>query len=247
MSRAMAKQQPSKRAYDSTGRQEQAEQTRRRILEAARRQFIERGYAGATVEAIAVDAGVSTQTIYAIFKNKKKLLISLMNVSPATGVEDHTPMSERSNVQAVAQEPDQRRQLQMFAQVVASNLDQVAAVSTIMEDAARVEPDFDRILQKLKKQRLEHMTLAAQQIAAHGPFRPGLDEEMARDTIWVLTSPDVFLLLTRERGWNRDKYADWLADMLIKALLPNPGSPVAGGPNLSPLQGPISRSSLVSF
>jgi len=216
----MAKPKPSKRIYDSSGRQEQAEQTRRRILEAARNQFLERGYTGATAEAIAAEAGVSAQTIYAIFKNKKELLVSLMNVSPTTGVEDRTPMEERLNVQAVARERNQHRQLQMFAQVVAANLDQVAAVSQIMADAARVEPDLERILQKLNRQRLEHMALATRQVAANGPFRDGMEEEDARDTIWTLTSPDVFLLLTRDRGWSREKYADWLADMLTKTLLP---------------------------
>src|SRR6266540_7242585 len=106
----MTKLKPNKREYDSTRRQAQADETRRRILEAARRQFIERGYAGATAESIAAEAGVAAQTIYAIFKNKKKLFVSLMNVSPTTGMEDHTPMPERANVQAVSEEHDQRRQ-----------------------------------------------------------------------------------------------------------------------------------------
>jgi hypothetical protein len=143
-----------------------------------------------------------------------------MNVSPTTGVEDHTPMPERPSVQAVSHEHDQRRQLQMFAQVVASNLDQVAVVSEIMTDAARIEPDFDRILQKLNRQRLEHMTLAVQQFAANGSFRDNMDEEYARNTVWTLTSPEVFLLLTRDRGWSKEKYAQWLADTLTRALLP---------------------------
>lgn len=218
----MTTQKTSKREYDSTRRQAQADETRRRILEAARRQFMERGYAGATAEAIASEAGVSAQTIYAIFKNKKKLFVSLMNVSPTTGVEDHTPMAARPNVQAVAQERDRHRQLQMFAQVVANNLDQVSVVYEIMIDAAKIEPDFDRILQKLNRQRLENMTLAVQQFAANGPFREDMDEIHARDTVWTLTSSEVFLLLTRERGWSKEQYADWLADLLIKALLPSP-------------------------
>jgi AcrR family transcriptional regulator len=220
MSRAMTKPKSPKREYDSTRRQAQANETRRHILEAARKLFMERGYAGATAEAIAAEAGVAAQTIYAIFKNKKKILVSLMNVSPTTGVEDHTPMLERPPVQAVSQEPDQHRQLQMFAQVVASNLDQVAVVSEIMTDAAKIEPDFDRILQKLNKQRLEHMTFAVQQIASNGPFREKVDEAYATDTVWTLTSPDVFLLLRRDRGWSKEKYAQWLADMLIEVLLP---------------------------
>ena len=216
----MTKLKTSKRVYDSSRRQAQAKETRRHILEAARKLFMERGYTGATAEAIAAEAGVSAQTIYAIFKNKKRILVSLMNVSPATGVEDHTPMPERPNVRAVAQEHDQRRQLQMFAQVVASNLNQVAAVFEIMTDAARIEPDFERIVQKLNKQRLEHMTLAVQQIAANGPFRETMDKTYARDIVWMLTSGEVFLLLTRDRGWSKEQYADWLADMLIRALLP---------------------------
>ena len=123
----MTKRKSTKREYDSTRRQAQANETRRHILEAARKLFMERGYAGATAEAIAAEAGVAAQTIYAIFKNKKRILVSLMNVSPATGVEDHTPMPERPSVQAVSQERDQRRQLEMFAQVVAANLDQQLA------------------------------------------------------------------------------------------------------------------------
>jgi len=216
----MTKQKSPKREYDSTRRQAQAQETHRHVLEAARKLFMERGYAGATAEAIAAEAGVSAQTIYAIFKNKKRILISLMNVSPTTGVEDHTPMVERANVQAVSQEPDQRRQLQMFAEVVANNLDKVAVVSEIMTDAARVEPDLDRILQKLNKQRLEHMSYAVQQIAANGPFRENADGDYARETVWTLTSPEVFLLLTRDRGWSKERYAAWLADMLIRGLLP---------------------------
>jgi AcrR family transcriptional regulator len=216
----MTKLKSPKRTYDSSRRQAQANETRRHILEAARKLFIERGYAGATAEAIAAEAGVSAQTIYAIFKNKKRILVSLMNVSPATGVEDHTPMVERANVQAVSQEHEQRRQLQMFAEVVAGNLDQVAAVFEVMTEAAKVEPDFERIIQKLNKQRLEHMTSAVQDIAANGPFRDNIDETYARDTVWTLTSGEVFLLLTRDRGWSKEKYAEWLAEMLIRALLP---------------------------
>ena len=216
----MTKLKSTKRTYDSSRRQAQANETRRHILEAARKLFIERGYAGATAEAIAAEAGVAAQTIYAIFKNKKRILVSLMNVSPATGVEDHTPTAERASVQAVSQERDRRRQLQMFAQVVANNLDQVSAVFEVMTEAAKMEPDLDRIIQKLNKQRLENMTFAVQQFAMNGPFRDNMDEAYARDTVWTLTSGEVFLLLTRDRSWSKEKYAEWLAEMLIRALLP---------------------------
>jgi len=89
-----------------------------------------------------------------------------------------------------------------------------------MADAAKTEPDFDRMLQKLNKQRLEHMTLAVQQVSANGLFRENVDKAYATDTVWTLTSPEVFLLLTQGRGWSKENYAQWLADMLTRALLP---------------------------
>ena|SRR5215216_2568413 len=210
----------SKREYDSSRRQAQANETRRHILEAARKLFIERGYVGTTAEAIAAEASVSLQTIYAIFKNKRKILISLMNVSSSDGSEDRLPMSERVGAKAVAEERDQHHQLQMFAEVVAYNLDQVAIISKILIDAAKTETEIDRILQRLNKQRLENMSLAVQQIAVNGPFRENISREDAINTVWTLTSPEVFLLLTQDRGWSKEKYAEWLADMLIRALLP---------------------------
>lgn len=218
----MPKTKSLRREYDSTRRQAQADETRRHILEAARKLFTERGYAGATAEAIAVEASVALQTVYAIFKNKRKILVSLMNVSSPTGNEDYIPITERSGPQAVARETDQRRQLQMFAEVVAYNLDQVAVISRIMVEAAKTEVEIDRILQKLNKQRLEHMTLAVQQIAANGPFRENMDEAYATDTVWTLASPEVFLLLVQNRNWSKEKYAGWLADTLIRTLLPEP-------------------------
>ncbi len=215
----MSKLKSQKREYDSSRRQAQASETRGRILDAARKLFMERGYTGATAEAIAAEAGVAAQTIYAIFKNKKRILASLMNVSSPAGDEDHVPIPERSGPQAVSHEPDQRRQLQMFADIVAYNLDQVAVISQIMVDAAKTEAEIDRILQKLNKQRLEHMTLAVQQIAVNGPFRENMDVPYATDIVWTLTSPEVFLLLTHDRSWSKEKYAHWLADTLTRALL----------------------------
>jgi AcrR family transcriptional regulator len=216
----MAKSNSSKRKYDSTRRQAQADETRRQILEAARKLFMERGYAGATIDAIATEAKVAPETVYAVFRNKKRILINLMNVSSPGSAEEAIPMLQRAGPQAVSQEHDQRRQLQMFAQVVANNLAQVAPVSEILVNAAKTERDVHRIMQRLINQRLEHMKFAVQQIAPNGPFREKVDEAYATDIVWTLTSPEVFLLLTRDRGWSKEKYAQWLADALIRVLLP---------------------------
>ena len=216
----MKKSNSPKRKYDSTRRQSQADETRRQILTAAHRLFTERGYAGATIEAIAAQAGVAPETIYAVFKNKGKILASLVNFLSASRAEERVPLLERIGPQAVAQERDQRRQLQLFAQVVANNLEGNASISEIILVAAKTDQDIEKIMQQFIKQRRQHMAVAVQQIAANGPFRDNMDEEYATDTVWTLASPEVFLLLTRDLGWPKDKYAQWLTETLISVLLP---------------------------
>lgn len=208
-----------KRGYRSTIRQEQAEQTRVRILQAARKLFAERGYAGTSMQAVAAQADVGIQTIYAIFRNKPRLLVALFNAVSARPGEEHTAVPERAAPRAVGRERDQRKQLRMFAEVVAENLSGGAAVSEIMVDAARTEPEIRRVLQKLSAARLEHMMLFVQQLRANGPLRDGLEDIAARDIVWALSGPEVFLLLTRERGWRKETYQEWLADALMHALL----------------------------
>ena len=56
---------------------ERAGRTRADILEAARRRFIAEGYAGAGMEAIARDTGISTATLYDLFSSKAELFRSV--------------------------------------------------------------------------------------------------------------------------------------------------------------------------
>jgi AcrR family transcriptional regulator len=216
----MPKSNSTKRKYDSTRRQAQAGETHRQILEAAHKLFIEHGYAGATIEAIAKEAGVALKTVYAVFKNKWKILVTLLNNSSSNSGEENIPMLERAGPRAVAQERDQRRQLQMFARVIANNLEGAAYIAEIMQVAAKTEADVDKMVQNLNQQRWQHMAVAVLQIVNNGSLKEEMDAALATDIVWTLTSPEVFLLLTRDRGWSKEKYAEWLADTLIRALLP---------------------------
>jgi AcrR family transcriptional regulator len=59
-------------------RVESKEQTRRRLLEAAKRVFRRRGYRGASVEAIAAEAGYTVGALYSNFERKDDLLLALL-------------------------------------------------------------------------------------------------------------------------------------------------------------------------
>ena len=63
------------------------------------------------------------------------------------------------------------------------------------------------------------MTFLVEQLARVGGLRAGLDSQQAAETVWALSSAEVFHLLTVERGWPSEKYRTWLVDSLARILL----------------------------
>src|ERR1700704_962449 len=69
----MAASVKRRRTYSTTLRREQAQMTRQRILEAARRLLISGSYSRVTMEEIAREARVAYQTVFSIFGSKLRL------------------------------------------------------------------------------------------------------------------------------------------------------------------------------
>lgn len=71
------------------GRRPGQTETRERILAAARHQFAERGFGGATIRGIAADAGVNPALIHHFFGTKEQVFVAALNVPvhPAVMVE----------------------------------------------------------------------------------------------------------------------------------------------------------------
>jgi AcrR family transcriptional regulator len=208
-----------KRAYNSARRQAQARQTRQQIADAARKLFMQRGYAGATIDAIAEEAGVASETVYAVFGSKRKILSHLLDISIG-GDDAPIPILERPDPQAMFKETDQRQQLRMMARGITTIMERAAPVLEIMRIAAKTEPDVAYLLNHILQERWQNIEIAIQRIATNGQLREGINSAQAADIVWTLTSAEIFLLLTVDRGWSKDRYIAWLADTLIRLLLP---------------------------
>ena len=63
-----------------TGRRPGQTQTRDDIIDAARRQFAERGYGGATIRGIAADAGVNPALVHHFFGTKDGVFVAALNL-----------------------------------------------------------------------------------------------------------------------------------------------------------------------
>ena len=110
----MAETVNRKRRYDSPRRREQAAATRRSILDAAQRQFERRGYAAATMAAIASEAGVALKTVYVAFETKSGLLRALWHLL-LRGDEDRRPGRRAAVVPRGARRARPREALRLTA------------------------------------------------------------------------------------------------------------------------------------
>lgn len=215
----MTKQDRPKRKYHSNRRQEQARETKRRILQAALKLFTQHGYAGATIDAIAQEAGISPLTIFAAFGNKATLLTELVAATVGGDVQP-IPLLQRIGPQTVLQETDPIRKINLFAQDITDILERVHPLFDIMRMAAKTEPDIAELLRDVLERRFRNLGVFVSSLSAQTTLRDGLDDWSATETVWAIAGPDVYRLLTTDRGWSKEQYAQWLGDSLIRLLLP---------------------------
>jgi AcrR family transcriptional regulator len=207
-----------KRPYYSRLRQERAQATRQKILEAARRLFAAQGYVATTLSAIAAEAGVAAATVTAVFSTKLALLDALISWAVRGDVEP-TPIATREWWQAMLYEPDQVRQLTLHAANIRRIHERTADLFEIVRGAATAEPEIAALRRKLGEAKLQDDRRVAESLAQKGALAGGVTVEHGGDLLWALGSAELYRLLVVERGWPPEEYEQWLAAAWIQALL----------------------------
>ena len=164
---------------------------------------------------IAERAGVAPDTVYASFGNKLRVLTAAVDRRLAPGGE--ASIMDAAGPQAVRNEPDQRRQLHMFAQDIAEISARLRPVYEILRTASAVEPEVGAVFAEMESHRLAHMSQLVGWLAKHGPLK--VSRAWAADILFVVASPDVGRMLCDVRGWSEAQHADWLEETLEAALL----------------------------
>src|SRR5215471_15480294 len=183
--------QPVKKPYSSALRAAQARATRRAIVGAAARLFVERGYGATTVEAIAEAAGVSRKTVFTSVGGKAqalKLAIDWANV----GDDEPVPMLDRPHVKAMQDEPDARKILVSHASHVRQSAARTAPLHAVIQAAAGLDADIRALAEEGRAQRIRGMRVMAQGLADRGALKPGLTPLEAADVLWLLIDPSVY-------------------------------------------------------
>lgn len=210
-----------RRRYDSPRRQAQAAQTREDILAAARDAFLERGYTGTTLTAVARAAGVVVETIYRGFDGKAGLFKAVVEAAVAGGAaRAQVPIEQRPAVRAVIDEADPHRQLERYAATQPGIHARMGPLMRVLAGAAATDPELARVQREMEEFRLAGLGRFAQLLADRGALRPGLSAADARDVLWTLCSHATYDQLVAQRGWTPQQYQAWLADILHHILLP---------------------------
>jgi AcrR family transcriptional regulator len=206
----------SRRKYHSPLRADQAEQTRRRILESAFRLFADSGYAGTTITAVAEDAGVSPETIYLSLGGKRGLLEGVIEMA-ITGAEN-TATQEEAWWTAVAGLSDAPERLEKMVEYSCRILARTRPIHAVIRGAADKEAFAAVLGRRLLQNRL---TAQTERIRTYlgDDLRPELRVDQAGQRYCVLASPELYHLLTVELGWTAGQHRRWLTDLLKTELI----------------------------
>jgi AcrR family transcriptional regulator len=205
------------RRYDSARRQDAAQRRRAAVVEAARRLFLREGFSGTTIARIAMDAGVSEETVYKAFGNKIALVRAIRDQALAGAGPVH---AERRSDRMQASENDPRQIIRGWGVLTMEVAPRVAPVLLLVRDAAASDRELARLQAEMDAARLTRMTHNARTLLKGGHLRRGITLDEAADVLWTYSSPELYELLVIRRGWAVERYGRFIADAMIAALLP---------------------------
>ena len=190
------------------------------MIDAARRLFEKNGYAGTTLAAIASEADVVVETIYRSFDGKAGLLEEVIQAAVAGGSDRaQVAVTERPVIRAVREEPDARKKIALHCATQPGIHARSGSLLHALREAAAADPNLQQVHERLEQQRLAGMNQYAQDLIATGQTRQDLNQNDLRDTLWTLTSIDVYDRLVIQRGWKPDEYVEWLTDTITRVVL----------------------------
>lgn len=186
-----------------------AADTRRRIEEAARRCFAERGYAATTLREVASEAGVAVQTVYAVFGSKAAILRSL-RLQVVHDAEADAAWSE------ALESPTVEGAVSAFARSIRLRWEHGADIVATNADAARSDPGIRGEVEDAQRIRRSGIgMLGASLVRLDSKLAPA-----ARLTAMLeaLTVTEAYRVLTAAHGWTPDEYEAWLHRAIRAAL-----------------------------
>jgi AcrR family transcriptional regulator len=202
----------STRRYEQRARAEEAEKTRRRILDAVVARLRAAPSEPVSVERIADMARVARSTVYAIFGSRAGLF-------DAVGQDLAERLGYRRLVEA-SHHPDAREALRGGLRAASAMLAGERDIWRALHSMAKLdEAAVGGAVASREEERAAAMARVASQLGEQGYLRPGVSVEEANDILWVITSFESFDLLYTGRGLPLDTVVERLTETAERALM----------------------------
>ena len=187
-----------RRPYRAPRRDAIRNQTRQHIRSAARELFLTHGYAATTL------AQVGEQVI--------KVAVA--------GDDAQLPLARRERWTAMLGAGGQGT-LTAYAALSTEICERTAGLLAVATTAAESDEKLAEMRASALHRRHEDCANVIGALSADGSLTSGYTLAEAADIFYALTSPETFLVLTRERGWPPARYESWLVRILVASLLNN--------------------------
>lgn len=204
------------RTYSSPSRVAEAAVTRRRIIDAAARLFIRDGFAATSMKAIALEAGVSVQSVN-LAGPKASLLIAAFELSFA-GDEGRHALTSRPELVEIMQNPSTDGALTAYVGFLSAANQRSAPLIRALRAAADADAAARAAFADLEQRRHRDMVNGAHWMASRGLVALASSAEVA-DVLGYVTGPETYLAFAEDRGWRPIKYEEWLLRALHSLII----------------------------
>jgi AcrR family transcriptional regulator len=211
--------EPVKRGYRSELRAGHAAATRRSIVRAAARMFVEAGYGATTIDAVADAAGVSRKTVFTAVGGKLELLKTALDWAVA-GDDVPVALADRPVMRDLLTGADPVELLAGWVRTLVEIDVRLAGLFQALEIAADGDADGGgKLLQTYHRQRRAGARQVIDRLGELGVLGAGLSRSKAVDVAWFAADPLLFDRMVRTRGWSVKAFEAWLRSWLTGQLL----------------------------
>lgn len=127
------------------------------------------------------------------------------------GDEDDAPVEARDWYQAMLDEPDPTRKVELIAHSSCQVKLRIGPMLKVIRSADEGDPDGAALWHLIQTDFHANQRALVDSIDAGNGLRDGFDAQKATDILWALNRPGVWLLRTGERGWSAQHFESWFA------------------------------------
>jgi AcrR family transcriptional regulator len=170
-----------------------------------------KGDANVTMAQIARAARVSRQAVYLHFADRAALMVAL-----ARHLDERLGIS--ADIRQLTGSPTGMAMLEGMVSMQARRNPSIWAVARSVEAVRRTDAAAERAWQDRLQSRLEGCRVIVARLQADRSLRPDLDQSIAADLLWTMTSLRMWEDLVLVRGWSPQRYQEQITRLLRESL-----------------------------